>query len=70
MIVPVVHSCGKVLAWYDTATGCIRDEQLPRNMKIFGAMLFCKKCRVDYKFDGLRHKKKFQSTAKKPVDFC
>jgi hypothetical protein len=50
--------CTNCLGWFDAATGCLRNSEIPAGVRVFGAFLHCSDCHADYKFDGLTLKKK------------
>ena len=57
MIKPITCSqCKSALAWYDTYTGCLKNDSLP--YPVFGAFLPCPECYQVYRFDGMKLLKK------------
>jgi hypothetical protein len=59
MIKPITcPTCKTALAWFDTATGCIRNDKIPPGMRVFGVRLWCEKCEKFIHFNGERVKQK------------
>lgn len=57
MLKPITcNSCRKALGWFDSSTGCLKSDDLPKGLNVFGAFLICPTPSCNQrvvKFDGL-----------------
>lgn len=57
-MIKAVTCCNKSVAWFESITGCLVDQWVPKDIKIWGGYFTCTVCGHVVRFDGLKERRK------------